>query len=96
MPGEDVAKQRHVAVDVLGWPEGQREDLGGGVIHGAEQRAAGSAVLQPGEGTAVDLDHRAPGLFRGAAPPRARRPAPPLGRQAKLAPHASDRLAADG
>ena len=34
--GEDVAKERGIAMDVLGRPKLQRQDLAGGIVDGAE------------------------------------------------------------
>src|SRR5215469_3440277 len=90
---EDAAKERGIAMDILGGAELQGEDLAGGVIDGAEQNELGAAGLEPGKGTAVDLNQGAAGGLRDA-------PAPHLGRSPRvlrwlpeLLPHASHRFA---
>ncbi|MGH7326110.1 MAG: hypothetical protein ACREJ9_15905 [Candidatus Rokuibacteriota bacterium] len=61
---EQVLKEGGVAVDIFGGAEVQGEDLGGGVVHGPEERELRSAVPEPCERAAVDLHERAAGRPR--------------------------------
>ena len=70
--GEDVAKERGVAVDILGGAKVKGEDLGGGIVDGAEEDEVRAPRLEPGERTAIDLDQGAAGGFGDAAAAGAR------------------------
>ena len=96
MRGEHGAKECRIAVDVLGGPELQGEDLRGGVVDGAEQHQLGAPVLKPGEGAAVDLDQRALGGLGHAPAAGAGRPAGALGRLPELPAHPAHRLTGEG
>jgi len=93
--GEQLLEERGVAVDVLGGPEVQGQDLARGVVDGAEEHELRAAGLEPRKGTAVDLHQRAPrGL--GDAPPARLGWAPAVARcQTELAAQPADGLAAD-
>src|SRR5216110_3802295 len=54
MRGEHGAKECRIAMDVLGGPELQGQDLRGGVIDRAEQHKLWAPVLEPGEGAVDD------------------------------------------
>src|SRR3990170_8270454 len=68
-----------VAMGILLVPEGGGEDLSSGVVHGHDDGEARTPVVEPGVGTAVELDEEAglrhplapAAVARGAAPPRA-------------------------
>jgi hypothetical protein len=92
---EQLLKERGVAVDVLGRPEVQGEDLARGVVDGAEQHELGAAALEPGERTAVDLHEGPAGGLRHPAPARAGRAPGVPRRQAQVLPQPADRLAAE-
>ena len=58
---DQLLEERRIAVDVLRRAEVQRQDLGGRIVDGAEQRELGTAPLEPRERAAVDLHERAAG-----------------------------------
>jgi len=93
VPGEDVAKEAGIAVNILGGAKLQGEDLRGGVIDGAEQNELGAARLEPREGTAVDLNQGAARGLRDAPASRLGRPPRALWWLPELLPHASHRFA---
>jgi len=93
--GEQLLKEAGVAVDVLGGPELQGEDLAGGIIDGAQEHELRAARLEPGERAAVDLDEGPAGGLGDSPAPRPRRPPPMAGRQPQLVPHPAHGLPAD-
>src|SRR5499427_4206425 len=58
--GEDLVQQRSVAVEVFGGAEVQCDDRGRRIIDGAQQGHSRAPILEPVEGTAVEL-HQLPG-----------------------------------
>src|SRR5439155_17559370 len=65
---EELLGERGVAVDGLGGPEVQGQDLARGVVDGAQEHELRAAGLEPRKGTAVDL-HQCAERGLGDAPP---------------------------
>src|SRR2546425_4743527 len=93
---EDLVEDDGIAVEIFGGAEVEGEELGGGVVDGAQERHGRPAPFEPVKGAAIDLDEGAASGLAG--PPAAMRagPAPPAGGVAQGPPDAPHRVAADG
>jgi hypothetical protein len=57
---EQPLEERGVAMDILSGAKVQGQDLVGRIVDSAQEHQSGAALFEPGTGTAVDLDQRAP------------------------------------